>query len=69
VGDTVEFKVFKIKCGAPDMVPSLTVNMGHTPEFVDVDGTGVYTASWKAAEKGSYEFDLSDGQKVTVLVE
>ncbi len=69
VGDTVEFKVFRIKCATPDRVPSLTVNMGHTPDFVDVDGTGVFTASWKAAEVGSYEFDLGDGQKVTVLVE
>lgn len=69
VGEAVDFSVIKIKCGVPDGAPNMAVNMGHSVQFSDADQNGTYSAHWVADAPGSYDFDLGDGEKVTVSVE
>src|SRR3989338_3775451 len=68
VGDAVEFSVLKIRCGDADDAPKMTVNMGRTVDFLDLDQDGVYSAQWIADAPGEYDFDLGDTEKVTVHV-
>ncbi|MEI6805415.1 MAG: S8 family peptidase [Myxococcaceae bacterium] len=69
VGEIVDFAVMNIKCGAPDGAPRMAVSMGHSVDLLDVDEDGVYSAQWTPDSPGSYDFDLGDGETVTVNVE
>ncbi len=69
VGDVVDFSVINIKCGEPDGAPSMAVNMGRSVDFVDPDQDGVYSAAWTPDSPGSYDFDLGNGDSVTVNVQ
>ena len=68
VGEAIEFSVIKIKCGEADEAPTMAVNMGHAAYFSNLAQDGLYSAKWTADAPGSYDFDLGDGEKVTVKV-
>lgn len=68
VGEAIDFAVVNIKCGQPDGAPAMAVSMGRSVDLKDADQSGLYSAQWTPDAPGSYDFDLGNGDKVTVNV-